>query len=127
MEILSVNLYIYNYAYKSPRRFDGPAIEYILPCILHFSQLLLHDYFVCVGVRYSVNMMFVMLLLVCIHTGQAEKLAWPRWESNPRPLGHTSPMMLCQLSYAVKSVRVDDISELSLVPSISVYSMILTT
>ena len=32
--------------------------------------------------------------------------------------------MLCQLSYAVKSVRVDDISELSLVPSISVYSKI---
>ena len=29
--------------------------------------------------------------------------------------------MLCQLSYAVKSVRVDDISELSLVPSISVW------
>jgi hypothetical protein len=29
----------------------------------------------------------------------------------------TSPM-LCQLSYAVKSVRVDDISELSLVPDI---------
>ena len=26
--------------------------------------------------------------------------------------------MLCQLSYAVKSVRVDDISELSLVPDI---------
>ena len=30
----------------------------------------------------------------------------------------TSPM-LCQLSYAVRSVRVCDISELSLVPSIS--------
>ena len=29
--------------------------------------------------------------------------------------------MLCQLSYAVKSVQVDDISELSLVSSISVY------
>ena len=32
-------------------------------------------------------MMFVMLLRVCIHTGQTEKFAWPRWESNPRPLG----------------------------------------
>jgi hypothetical protein len=26
--------------------------------------------------------MFVMSLWVCIHTGQAEKFAWPRWESN---------------------------------------------
>ena len=40
-----------------------------------------------------------------------------------RDLWDTSPM-LCQLSYVVKSVRVDDISELSLVPSISVYSKI---
>ena len=32
---------------------------------------------------------------------------------------NTSPM-LCQLSYAVRTVRVCDISELSLVPSISV-------
>jgi hypothetical protein len=31
----------------------------------------------------QVNMMFVMLLRVCIHTGQTEKFAWPRWESNP--------------------------------------------
>jgi hypothetical protein len=31
--------------------------------------------------------MFAVLLWVCIHTGQAEKFAWPRWESNPRPLG----------------------------------------
>ena len=36
----------------------------------------------------QVNMMFAMLLWVCIHTGQAEKLAWPRWESKARPLGH---------------------------------------
>jgi hypothetical protein len=28
-------------------------------------------------------MMFFMLLWVYIHTEQAEKLAWPRWESNP--------------------------------------------
>jgi hypothetical protein len=27
-------------------------------------------------------LMFVMLLRVYIHTGQAEKFAWPRWESN---------------------------------------------
>ena len=36
-------------------------------------------------------------------------------------LWNTSPT-LCQLSYAVRSVRVCDISELSLVPSISVKS-----
>ena len=40
-----------------------------------------------------------------------------------RDLWDTSSM-LCQLSYAVKSVRIDDISELSLVPSTSVYSKI---
>ena len=38
-------------------------------------------------------------------------------------LWNTSPM-LCQLSYAVRSVRVGDISEVSLVPSISMYSKI---
>ena len=32
----------------------------------------------------QVNMMFVMLLWVCIHTGQPKKFPWPRWESNPR-------------------------------------------
>jgi hypothetical protein len=30
----------------------------------------------------QVNMMFVMLLLVCIHTGQDEKFAWPRCEGH---------------------------------------------
>ena len=39
-------------------------------------------------------------------------------------LWNTSPM-LCQLSYAVRSVRVCDISELSLVPSISMYLVIM--
>jgi hypothetical protein len=42
---------------------------------------------------------------------QAEMFAWTRdiWDTN---------RMLYQLSYEVKSVRVGDISELSLVPSI---------
>jgi hypothetical protein len=35
----------------------------------------------------QVNIIFLMLLWVYIHTGQAEKFAWPRWESNPRLLG----------------------------------------
>ena len=30
--------------------------------------------------------MFVVLLRVYLHTGQAEKYAWPRWESNLGPL-----------------------------------------
>ena len=34
-------------------------------------------------------------------------------------------VMLCQLSYADRSVRVCDISELSLVPSISVQSIVI--
>jgi hypothetical protein len=54
---------------------------------------------------------------VQIHTGQAEKFAWPRWESNLRPLD-----ILVQCSNETKSVRVGDISKLSLVPSISTYS-----
>ena len=55
----------------------------------------------------QVNIMFLMLLWVYIHTGQAEKLAWPWWES-----------MLSQLSYKVKLVRMCVISELILLPSI---------
>ena len=48
-------------------------------------------------------MMFVMLLWVCIHTGQAEKLAWPRWESNQRPLGHQSNALPTELRGQVGS------------------------
>ena len=47
-------------------------------------------------------------LSVYIHTGG----------NRTHDLWNTSPM-LCQLSYAVRSVRVSDISEPSLVPSIS--------
>ena len=32
--------------------------------------------------------MYVTVLWVCIHPGQAQKFARPRWESNPRPLGY---------------------------------------
>jgi hypothetical protein len=63
-------------------------------------------------------MKFVMLLWVCIHTGQAEKFAGLLWDTSP---------MLYQLSCEVKSVRVGDISELSLVPSISMYCVLLCT
>jgi hypothetical protein len=48
-----------------------------------------HDIFVCVLMLCTqVNIMFLILLWVYIHTGQAEKLAWPRWESNSGPLGY---------------------------------------
>ena len=46
-----------------------------------------------------------------------------RWELNLRPF--KSSQMLCQLSYAVRSVRVGDISELGLVPSISMQSIVI--
>ena len=63
-----------------------------------------------------------MLLQVYIHTGQAWKICLPMHSGN-QTYDHwnTSPM-LCQLSYAVRSVRVCDLSELSLVPSISMQS-----
>ena len=54
-------------------------------------------------------------VLRCIHTGQAETFACDLWDTSP---------MLYQLSYVVKSIRVGDILELSLVPSISMYSKI---
>jgi hypothetical protein len=54
----------------------------------------------CTNACTQVNMMFVMLLWVCIHTGQAEKLAWPQWESNPRPLG----IILVQCSFIAISL-----------------------
>ena len=66
-----------------------------------------------------------MLLLVCIQTGQADNL--PDHGGNrtreSRDLWDTSPMLF-QLSYGIKSVGVGDILELSLVPSISMYSKI---
>jgi hypothetical protein len=69
--------------------------------------------------KYSISFLqfyCLMLLWVYIHTRQAETLAWPRCKSNP---------MLCQLclSYEANSVRVCGISELSLVPSIPMWSM----
>jgi hypothetical protein len=38
--------------------------------------------------QHCCNFMFAVLLWVCIHTGQAETFAWPRWELNPRLLGY---------------------------------------
>jgi hypothetical protein len=53
-----------------------------------------HKWFLCVLVLCTqVNMMFVMLLWVCIHTGQAKKFAWPQLESN-----HSGNEMVSQRS-----------------------------
>jgi hypothetical protein len=45
----------------------------------------------------------VTVSVLYIHTGQAEKLAWPRWESNPRPLGSKiefrSPVNLPEITH----------------------------
>ena len=64
----------------------------------------------CVSVLCTqVNMMFVMLLWVCIHTGQAETFAWPRWESNPRPLGYLEYIDIegTRLSSEIAQTRTD--------------------
>jgi hypothetical protein len=61
----------------------------------HLIKTFYEDTFLCLLMLCTqVNMMFVMLLWVCIHTGQAEKFAWPWWESNPRPLGFTKSFLL---------------------------------
>jgi hypothetical protein len=63
-------------------------------------------YFLCVLVLCTqVDMMFVMLLWVCIHTGQAEKFAWPRWESNPRPLGYYSERCEAKLAHLYRGLK----------------------
>ena len=49
----------------------------------------------CVGVMYS-GEYDVCDVTLSVHpdTGQAEKLiAWPRWESNPRPLGYYAELI----------------------------------
>ncbi len=66
-----------------------------------------------------------MLLWVYIHTGHAEKSVPNHGGNLTRDLWFTSPV-LCQLSYEVKSVRLCDILELSLVFSISEYFYFMT-
>jgi hypothetical protein len=69
----------------------------------------LNNYFVCVLVLCTqANMMFVMLLWVCIHTGQAEKLAWPRWESNPRTCCAAHIVHYCQ-QYCYTRFRLNNV------------------
>ena len=74
----------------------------------------------CVGVMHSGEYDVCDVTLECASTPGKLKSLPDNGGNRTRDLWDASPM-LCQLSYAVKSVRVDDISELSLVPSISVY------
>ena len=74
--------------------------------------------FFCVGVMYSgeYDVCDVTLSVYTHRTSLKNMLG--HGGNRTYDLWNTSPM-LCQLSYAVRSVRVCDISELSLVPSIS--------
>jgi hypothetical protein len=67
---------------------------------LTFSRKECHYTFICDKALYRFSFM---------------KEYWELWNTSP---------MLCQLSYAVRTVRVGDISELSLVPSISTILLI---
>ena len=73
----------------------------------------------------QVNMMFVIYVTLheCASTPGKLVSLLGHGGNRTRDLWDNSPM-LCQLSYVVKSVRVDDISVLRLVPSIPVYSMV---
>ena len=74
--------------------------------------------FFCVGVMYSGEYDACDVTL-SVYPHRASLKNMPGHGGNRTyHLSNTSPM-LCQLSYAVRSVRVCDISELSLVPSIS--------
>ena len=76
----------------------------------------------CVGVVYSGGEYDVCDVTLSVYPHRASLKNMPGHGGNRTyDLWNTSPM-LCQLSYAVRSVRVCDISELSLVPSISMQS-----
>ena len=64
--------------------------------------------------------MFLICYSECASTPGRLKSLPDHGGNRTRDLWDTSPM-LCQLSYEAKSVRVCGISELSLVPSISMY------
>ena len=76
------------------------------------------DFFVCVSVMYSGEYDACDVTL-SVYPQRASLKNMPGHGGNRTyDLWNTSPM-LCQLSYAVRSVRVCDISEQNLVPSIS--------
>ena len=73
----------------------------------------------------KVSDVFYVTLSVYPHrTGWKVKVSLTTVRIKPTTFGILSPM-LCQLSYEAKSVRVCGISELSLVPSISICSIII--
>ena len=78
-------------------------------------------FFFCVGVVYS-GEYDVCDVTLSVYPHRASLKNMPGHGGNRTyDLWNTSPM-LCQLSYAVRTVRVSDISEQNLVPSIPVYS-----
>ena len=80
-----------------------------------------HDFFFCVGVMYSGEYDACdVTLSVYPHRASLKNMP-DDGGIRTYDLWNTSPM-LCQLSYAVWSVRVCDISEQNLVPSISMLS-----
>ena len=75
-------------------------------------------FFFCVGVVYSGEYDVCDVTLSVVYPQRASLKNMPGHGGNRAyDLWNTSPM-LCQLSYAVRSVRVSDISEQNLVPSI---------
>ena len=77
--------------------------------------------FFCVGVMHS-GVYDACDVTLCVYPNRASlKNMHHHGGNRTYDLWNTS-LMLCQLSYAVRSVRVCDISEQNLVPSISMYS-----
>ena len=106
-----------SYAVRSVRVCDISELSLVPSISMQSSN---HDIF-CVGVVYSGEYDICdVTLSVCPHRADLKNM--PGHGGNRTyDLWNTSPM-LCQLSYAVWSVRVCDISELSLVPSTSMQS-----
>ena len=108
-----------SYAVRSVRVCDISELSLVPSIPMQSCQ---HDwFFFCVGVMYS-GEYDVCGVTLSVYPHRASLKNMPGHGGNRTyDLWNTSPM-LCQLSYAVRSVRVCDISELSLVPSIPMQS-----
>ena len=103
-------LYQLSYAVRTVRVSDISEQNLVPSIPMYSSNMIFSVLVLCT----QVNMMFVMLLWVYIHNGRAWKIC-PA--NRTYDLWNTS-QMLYQLSYAARTVRVSDISEQNLVPSI---------
>ena len=77
------NFWKWLYMVKSVRVDDISELS-LVPSISVYSMTW---FFSCALVLCTQVNMFVLLLWVCIHTGQAEKFAWPWWTSIPKVAG----------------------------------------